>query len=347
LLWLLASACDDWDSLWVNSHDMAGMNTAFITSTTVVPGQLGGLDAADRFCQDRADAAGLQLTFRAWLSSSTSDARSRVSPARAWLRTDGRLFAASLAALTDADAVLHALRFDESGNEVTGQFVKVATGSHGGSRTNETAMDWTSNSATYAAGDAMVTAGFWDWGYFETGSTPAHLYCFSIDGKDPPARVPTGGRLAFLSTAPFAPSTLSAADAHCQSDADGNGHAGSYRALLSTAGTPAAQRFDLGGPPWVRVDGVPWLARAQDLADNLIRTSLNVDARGIYRGDIWVWTGSLGPGLSATSPSSQSCNDWAGSGMAIAGRANLTNELWWSSDVDTCDQRNALYCLQQ
>src|SRR5262249_30645591 len=64
---------------------------AFVTSTTYVPGNWGSVGTADSACNTRAAAAGLPAvgSYRAWLSTSTVTARSRLTPARGWIRTDG------------------------------------------------------------------------------------------------------------------------------------------------------------------------------------------------------------------------------------------------------------------
>src|SRR5215470_12239 len=43
-------------------------NFVFVTSLTKAPQDLGGLDAADRLCNQRAAAGGLPGTYVAWLS---------------------------------------------------------------------------------------------------------------------------------------------------------------------------------------------------------------------------------------------------------------------------------------
>jgi len=58
----------------------------FITST-VFTSDLGGLEGADATCQNLADAAALDGTFKAWLSSSTVAAKDRISesPTSCWM----------------------------------------------------------------------------------------------------------------------------------------------------------------------------------------------------------------------------------------------------------------------
>src|SRR5262249_6287034 len=49
-------------------------NVVFVTSVTMAPQALGGLDGADRLCNDRAAAGGLPGTYVAWLSTVSTDA---------------------------------------------------------------------------------------------------------------------------------------------------------------------------------------------------------------------------------------------------------------------------------
>jgi hypothetical protein len=63
-------------------------NYAFASSAVYVPGSFGGLAGADEKCQTLATNAGLPGHFLAWLSTSTTDARSRFASARGWIRPD-------------------------------------------------------------------------------------------------------------------------------------------------------------------------------------------------------------------------------------------------------------------
>ena len=63
----------------------------FVTSSTVVPGMLGGIEGGDSECQRLADNVGLPGTYMAWLSTGGINARDRVGEG-GWMRTDGRPF---------------------------------------------------------------------------------------------------------------------------------------------------------------------------------------------------------------------------------------------------------------
>src|SRR5438067_367824 len=69
-------------------RDRPPENIAFATST-VQTGNLGGLDGADMLCTRLAHDAGLDGTYVAWLSVSTTTAFSRVQQAPGWVAVDG------------------------------------------------------------------------------------------------------------------------------------------------------------------------------------------------------------------------------------------------------------------
>src|SRR5262245_31188313 len=54
-------------------------NRIFVTSKVYVGGLLGGLDGADAKCNERAAAAGLPRTYKAWLSTLTDSPSSRMT----------------------------------------------------------------------------------------------------------------------------------------------------------------------------------------------------------------------------------------------------------------------------
>jgi hypothetical protein len=102
----------------------------FVTSTLTTAG-LGGLAGADSFCQQRANAANLGGTFRAWLSLSGSSASQRlVHSATGYKLVDGTVVASSWADLTDG-TLQHSIGKDESGNNVASGYVWTATKADG------------------------------------------------------------------------------------------------------------------------------------------------------------------------------------------------------------------------
>ena len=77
--------------------------TFFVTSSNPKGGNLGGLAGADQVCQSLAKTAGAGgKTWRAYLSTSTVDAKSRIGNGP-WYNFKGELIAQSLADLHTAD----------------------------------------------------------------------------------------------------------------------------------------------------------------------------------------------------------------------------------------------------
>lgn len=87
----------------------------FVTSTNY-NGNLGGLSGADQKCQDRANAANLGGTWKAWLSDSSISAASRLSHSdRAYKLITGILVALNWTDLTDG-TIQNPITVTENGN---------------------------------------------------------------------------------------------------------------------------------------------------------------------------------------------------------------------------------------
>jgi hypothetical protein len=330
----------------------------FVTSLAYQPGTLGGLDGADRACQDRARAGGLPGTFKAWLSTSTVDARSRFSVARGWIRPDRRPFADTIPALVDGQ-MYYPPRLNEAGGDVVAADgdVLVATGTlPDGTRATDTAADWTSTAALYAVGGPAATNEDWTGNRGTApGTAQARLYCLAVDQNTPLAIPRFPGRLAFLSAGSFSPATgESMADQMCDMEAHLNGHAGTFLALLATRVHSAAGLFDLTGPTWVRLDGVPWLERGQDLATGALLTSLNVafptgGSQPLYIAYAPVWSGTANPGQPSATPD-QDCTDWsASSGTGTFGWSSYSDGSAFKFNALACNDPTVprLYCLER
>jgi hypothetical protein len=335
-------------------------NYAFTTSTTYSAGTLAthgmsGIAFADAECNRLAATNNLFANqhFVAWISDSTTDAKSRLGTANGWVRPDNRPVAVSLDALL-VGKMLNPLRLDEAGRDlVADHMVFVATGTNrdGTLSSGYTASDWKDASATgyYIAGDAMTTATLWTGGgIFPVVGYNAHLYCFAIDLDRPVEVAKETGRHAFLSAGSFVPSGLAAADSACQGEATTIGLAGTYRALLSTSGAAAASRFDLAGAPWVRLDGAPWVNAASDLVNGEPLTALNVTSALFYQ---WtqdqVWTGGNSP---SDTLGANCANFTSTSGNAIVGGAVYSNAYFFNhlNNPAPCNSAYVhLYCLEQ
>jgi hypothetical protein len=168
----------------------------FVTSQ-LYTGDLGGLAGADAKCQALADAASLGGTYKAWLSSSTVDARDRLTHfGKPYVLVDGSVVASDW----DEFASLHHQRpIDLTETGEAAPIVPaigvplVYTGSswdgtlytwpyyYGGTHVgdfHDTCDDWLSTTALGTAGQAHLAA----WGSWTSGSAPpcwrvASLYC--------------------------------------------------------------------------------------------------------------------------------------------------------------------------
>jgi len=104
----------------------------FVTSTTH-NGNLGGVNGADNICQNRADAAGLSGTYKAWVSgnNSSTSVNARFSKANQEYRlVDGTLIATDWADLTNG-TIANPMNRDEFGYNIGGAAVWTNTNAAG------------------------------------------------------------------------------------------------------------------------------------------------------------------------------------------------------------------------
>jgi hypothetical protein len=102
------------------SQQVTGIKHVFTTSTTYQGGALGGLAGADQKCADRAHAATLPGTFKAWLSDHTISARGRLTQSvDGYVLVGGTRVAATWDVLVSA-TLANAIDLDETGQMITG-----------------------------------------------------------------------------------------------------------------------------------------------------------------------------------------------------------------------------------
>ena len=132
----------------------------FVTSENPGKGaDLGGLEGADAWCASLAEAAGVTgKTWRAYLSTSTENARDRIGDGP-WVNAKGETIAESLAALHDENApgLTKQTALNEKGEVVNGRGDEpnrhdILTGSlPDGTAAPETCEDWTAGGTEGAA----------------------------------------------------------------------------------------------------------------------------------------------------------------------------------------------------
>ncbi|GEM_PF-6704191 len=140
------------------SNEVAAISTAnsfrvFVTSTSH-NGNLGGLDGADAICQQRANSAGMNGFFRAWLSDGSISAASRIPNSesqKSYNLTNGLLVAENWNDLLDG-SLNSPINRDEIGNEISSGLAFTNTNSNGSIASINSrghCSNWTSNSFYY------------------------------------------------------------------------------------------------------------------------------------------------------------------------------------------------------
>jgi hypothetical protein len=341
----------------------APFNIAFVTSQVFSTGNLGGRAGADAACQTAATHAGLAGTFVAYLSTTgafdggaAESATTLVAGARGWVRTDGMPIADKPTQLTSG-SLWWPIDHDENGNRVsTNLTVMTGTDGSGAVVPGETCGDWTQTSGSQQHYGLLSggTAGWENWGT-QSCSTPAHLYCLQTSYTTPVTVTPAVGRKMFISAHSFNTSTgLAGADAVCAGDATAAGLSGTYLALLATDTTSAISRFDTTGTPWVRVDGIPVVATAADMATYSLIAPACLDSKGNYE----TYGGAISGSTSASTPGTdaQTCVNWTTSTtsviQALLTRTDATIVPGYTNafgDLSTwaCGSLWPIICLQQ
>lgn len=152
----------------------------FVTST-FHNGNLGGLAGADNICQTRANAASLGGTWKAWLSSSTTSANSRlVNHTVDIIRIDNVVVANGWADLTDGN-LDNPISITELAGPVTNPITVWTNTTDNGNiaSTNNHCNNWTSTgSITGILGQAITAGPGWSYVYSQHCIGEYHLYCF-------------------------------------------------------------------------------------------------------------------------------------------------------------------------
>ena len=147
----------------------------------------GGLAGADSICTTAANGSGLVGTYKAWLSSSTTSAASRLSHGvLPYVRLDGAIVANDWADLIDG-SLASPIAISELGTNVGPADVWTATAADGSIRLNGIAApcaDWTSTlpPASPRTGATTVTDARWTDNVFTLPCSSAQrLFCLRND----------------------------------------------------------------------------------------------------------------------------------------------------------------------
>ena len=335
-----------------------GHNIMFVTSMTH-NGNFGGIQGADVFCQNAANAAGVPGSYFAWMSTPTSTAASRLF-GRGWVRRDGKPFADMQSDL-ETGKLITPPRINELGYELGHVTVWTATrydGSYNTSYFPDTCSGWTSNAANAYPGGAGFsdnTGLGWTDHINPTNLLPcsaqAHVYCFGTSMTQPVTITPATGFTAFLTHMAWTPGGgIGSADAVCASEATAFGLPGTYLALLSTRTASAASRFASVTQPFVRKDGIVLAATPQAFFARQLDAPLNFTSDGTYDLGNPVFVGAQDftkPGV--MNGQDFTCNDWnsSSSGMvSFVAESTASTPANLTQGTFPCNLSARLFCLR-
>jgi len=327
-----------------------------------------GILAGDNICQASADSAGLNATFRAWLSDDHEDAYCRVAglsgkkgsetcntdgfDSGPYVRTDDLPFTWSLDQLV-AGKALSAIQFDEHARDLIESDLSVWTATDQNGALNKSANGSDSSCNNWASDDNNIFSvnGRGDQTVYRwTSSTKtrcedsASLYCFQVSPGEsvlPVYKVKNAKKVFVtsisgtgdLSSWPGAngQSGALAGKQICQTLASeaGLANADKFIPWLSDSTKEAVDRLQ-GKGPWARRDGIVVAKTKADLLDGSIFTSIaQTEKKEDYLSG-GVWTGSSVSGL-CKDCRLMTCESWSSASPNQTGRvgqAHNANNGW-------------------
>ena len=350
-------------------------------------GAATGIAAGDAICRARATAASLPNanTFRAWLSSASTDAYCHVQgltghrdpgcaggPPQAagpWFRftfPTSLPYSEELDELTaPAGVIYRPVLFDEFGNGLDDEMPLYWTGTDedGSSYPDTHCSGWVSAAVSQygVTGSALGTAQLWTLGSGNTCNASLRLLCFEPGASEATGqRWSTPGSLVFMTSAmgnadlgswseAGAQTGLAAGDAICRTLA-AEAHLpapASFVAWLSSGAVDARDRLTSNGP-YRRIDGVTVANSEADLLDGTNDNSIHQHEDGGYQigqASGQVFTGTLADG---TASSGTHCSNWtSGAQIDVTGGVGGTafNSSWTDYSLTSCSYGLHLYCF--
>ncbi|MFO0600581.1 MAG: choice-of-anchor D domain-containing protein [Myxococcaceae bacterium] len=328
-------------------------NLAFVSSVTL-PANLGGVAPYDALCNYYASDAGINNTtssnYVAWMSSSASNATTRLTATGGARRMDGAPFYLSKADLI-AGSVRNPIALDESGLLIPNGTASLWTGTNTGGTTNSLdCSGWTSNAAV-GLNRGLVYGGPDLWtdgtGGHTCNNTGTRILCL---GKGSNAFVstsapPTGFKRIGLVGPVSRPTSVANADALCSASLANS------KAIIAATGTNARSWLN-DATPYVRFDNTVVGTGAEIKANNGATTTMRSGIWQMYNGPFVkpataqaTWTGGGGTG---TDPGT--CISWASaSGTVQLGLIQVATPNFMDSfgQSANCSSSYMLMCAEQ
>ena len=314
-----------------------GWARTFVTATGR-DGNLGGLDGADDICA--LAGTGLGDGWKAWLSTSSVDARSRI-PAHEYRLVDDTTVVADEGHELFSGPLSGSIHKTETGSTTSLSSVRTGTDNQGLRIAGATCNEWTSGSAGDSASvGSPNSTSVWS-------STGGSLNCFASFGLYCFEELPFKRAFVTSSTLSGSLGGLAGADALCESAAHAAHLGGTWKAWLSTSSIDAADRVTEAE---IRlVDGTSIVAFGfGDLLDGFIGENIFLDEFGVETGGK-AWTGTNNDGTAGPA----NCGDWSttsGNGNAGSVDGPVDASMDWSSiagEVEDCSSMHRLYCFEE
>jgi hypothetical protein len=356
-------------------------NMVFITAATY-DGNLGGLDGADAKCAAEASAVGLSGAYVALLSTETVDARSRLvlpgtqTPARGFVRMDGKPIADTVDDLFTKYTVLYPILFDSEGRILPtssrvldeDQYVFSGSFENGTRRPELTCKSFTSDGAgdPVECGQPGSGPGAWlrsiggNCGPKGVYGRDSHIYCFGVSSQTPlPILDPLPGKRIYLTKSSLHMAGRAAANALC--DAEKPAGTGTVKALISTTDQPAAAVLSMT-TRYRRVDNVIVGTGAQLIGvsrgQGLLESGIWQNGDGSYpltdssSGYRWLGVPGIQAGLDVAGTPQSTCLDWtATDGLKTGAFAEASFVSYFgmsgSPNYPCYDNYLSVYCVEQ
>jgi hypothetical protein len=332
--------------------DTTRPNVVFVTADRRM-GNLGGLAGADAMCADEATAAGLPGEFRAFVSTSTVDARDRFAGSRGWVAVDGTPILDTMDALLAQQRVFNPIMISADGEEHAPFHVLTGSNTQGRKVPGAMCGDWTDNlsegrvGTRFFAGTRLISD--------ETYScvNGGCVYCFEVGHAFTvvPDAVAGDRRIGFVSAARRSAPGLAHLDGICAAEASAAGLPGSFLAAVATSTASIASRFTADARPWTRPDGT--LVAAGDallIETDFFRSFFNQQADGTYTRATTVSGVGATPTMAGTVE--RTCNDWqqvtaAGGTTMLLGAPASARSMWGYLGDIPCNTPLSVLCLQE
>jgi hypothetical protein len=340
----------------------------FITRATYWPNFSQHVDvpnslvAADTLCDAIAQSAFFPGTYKAWLSTSTISALSRMTGSGPWIQLlrDGGTALTFPTKIELAALPLVGVGVTEFRSPVVASTTFWTGTQLGGIASAETCNGFTVGASTNVLGtlgQANLTTSFWtNTGVPQSCNVPRSLLCLQQTSTPPAPVFGTTVKRVFvtstthtgnLRTAAVA-SGVAGADAICKTRALAAGLSGAFVAWLSSSTQNGFDRIsDVG--PWYQVQSAGTLnlltftnkAMLRSLPTNVIA----VDETGLaVSGDVWTGTTIGGTRTNDTCANFESASNLV---FGAFGALGSTNQGWTIAGSSSCSSAKRLLCLEQ